>query len=356
MRNRLVVCAIVLFGSATLAASGAIFSACGSTAGQQVKDTFEQGLGRAPRYVTGAFQGTLAIGRHRTRTKGKDTTELFVGKLERGRESGWLRSFEGLMPGRPVGSVPFRDDLLVFGVFTGDLAMDLHRLKAGDRQGVFMAKFTPTGRATFLKLPLIAPFVAGPTIVDDGRVVRLSVPYRGDAIVGKEKYSGEGIIELDVDAEGEVVRSRLSGRGGVPTSPAGTAPTRAFLEPGAPRSGYLLAMMQAGTCNRCAVGTPQSDPSCAGCRNNVCPIDPWCCSTGWDRICMDEAMARCPGERCECPHATNQEGNMCHVACDSGSGRGACVTQICGADFYCCSVKWDGQCASAAAQCNPPNP
>ena len=34
--------------------------------------------------------------------------------------------------------------------------------------------------------------------------------------------------------------------------------------------------------------------SCSGCCQLVCSIDPFCCDTQWDRICVSEAMQLCP--------------------------------------------------------------
>ncbi|MGE0547957.1 MAG: trypsin-like serine protease [Kofleriaceae bacterium] len=56
----------------------------------------------------------------------------------------------------------------------------------------------------------------------------------------------------------------------------------------------------AGSCDHdvCEQGTPL-DTSCSECTAQVCSVDPYCCETSWDGICVNEAAsmcgASCPG-------------------------------------------------------------
>lgn len=54
------------------------------------------------------------------------------------------------------------------------------------------------------------------------------------------------------------------------------------------------------TCHdACAVG-PRMQPSCSDCAAAVCALDPYCCDTAWDSLCVDEAASTC-GAACDAP-------------------------------------------------------
>jgi hypothetical protein len=52
--------------------------------------------------------------------------------------------------------------------------------------------------------------------------------------------------------------------------------------------------MQGGTCSHspCQLG-PALDPNCDPCASLICGLDPYCCSTDWDSICVDNAAFFC---------------------------------------------------------------
>lgn len=130
------------------------------------------------------------------------------------------------------------------------------------------------------------------------------------------------------------------------------------------------------------------DPNCHPCVWDVCQADPYCCMTGWNQQCADEAAPLCacpnsggggsdsgsggagpgtggtdpgiggsdPGIGGSDPGGTGGGGPIggtCdHGLCETGpvldSSCDPCVDTICSADDYCCSVEWDVFCVFAA--------
>ena len=84
---------------------------------------------------------------------------------------------------------------------------------------------------------------------------------------------------------------------------------------------------------------------CDACVTEICAVDSYCCSTAWDRLCVNEVGSVC-GKSCS--------GNSCaHAICTSGgnlaNGCDPCVTQICTVDSYCCTTAWDSICVGEVA-------
>jgi hypothetical protein len=91
--------------------------------------------------------------------------------------------------------------------------------------------------------------------------------------------------------------------------------------------------------------TPSEKPFCndAACCEAVCTIDPFCCSTRWDGICISLAVERCTGlcgivgaGSCFSPRET--------PACEDQ----ICCIAVCAADPFCCESQWDAECATMA--------
>ncbi|MSP24807.1 MAG: hypothetical protein EXR75_06495 [Myxococcales bacterium] len=105
--------------------------------------------------------------------------------------------------------------------------------------------------------------------------------------------------------------------------------------------------MGSGMCDHkvCDAGGPLNT-SCSDCAANVCAQDSYCCDTSWDAQCVKEADTYC-NNVCtgggSCQHDPCTEGDALSAAC------GQCVTDICAADSFCCSQKWDSLCTTAAA-------
>lgn len=83
------------------------------------------------------------------------------------------------------------------------------------------------------------------------------------------------------------------------------------------------------------------------CCNSVCGRDPYCCIVEWDVDCVEGANGYCGltcgsrAESCFSPHAS--------PGCDNV----ACCQQVCPADPFCCSTEWDENCVAAAQNsCN----
>jgi hypothetical protein len=115
------------------------------------------------------------------------------------------------------------------------------------------------------------------------------------------------------------------------------------------------------------------------CANDVCALDPFCCSTGWDSICASTAIetpsCNCPIPGCTNPLALNynpaatvEDGSCTYdpeLCCSSLGGSGIfcpltdCANDVCAFDPFCCDTGWDGVCVSTAVvtpSCNCPIP
>ena len=100
---------------------------------------------------------------------------------------------------------------------------------------------------------------------------------------------------------------------------------------------------------------PHSTPSCqdAACCASVCAADPFCCTTQWDTLCVNGAIALCP-------NCGDPETGSCYTVhatpfCDNAT----CCETICATDPFCCNQRWDSLCVTAAingcAGCGNPN-
>jgi hypothetical protein len=94
----------------------------------------------------------------------------------------------------------------------------------------------------------------------------------------------------------------------------------------------------------CTTGTPGcSDEACC---NIVCGADPFCCQTAWDTICVNEAVSMC-GIVCgggACPNPKHD----CFTTGGPGCSDVDCCNTVCAADPFCCSTAWDGICVNEA--------
>jgi hypothetical protein len=108
-----------------------------------------------------------------------------------------------------------------------------------------------------------------------------------------------------------------------------------------PTSGnFVLNINPPGGDGFCCIGNGSpgcTDPSC---QQEVCAIDPTCCSGVWDQECADLAVTNCAA--CQ-PEALGDccEGNPGQPGCEDL----ACAANICSFDSYCCNVSWEPFCA-----------
>jgi hypothetical protein len=88
-------------------------------------------------------------------------------------------------------------------------------------------------------------------------------------------------------------------------------------------------------------GSGCTEPACEGC---VCGLDPFCCDTQWDAVCVQVGQDECFAD-CGC---VAPPGDCCAPGPGAGCVLGACEACVCGADPVCCEVQWDAGCASEA--------
>ena len=87
-------------------------------------------------------------------------------------------------------------------------------------------------------------------------------------------------------------------------------------------------------CCSFGIGAGCSDVSVEAC---VCAADPYCCSTEWDSICVDEVESLACG-RCSDPVA------CCTAIASPGCDVWPVEQCVCDADDFCCTDEWDSIC------------
>ncbi len=87
---------------------------------------------------------------------------------------------------------------------------------------------------------------------------------------------------------------------------------------------------------------------CSTCVAEICAVDPFCCNFGWDSVCVNQVSTVCGSWECStCAHSPCVTGFALVNGCDAGFG--GCVGAICAADPFCCSTSWDGLCVQQVA-------
>jgi hypothetical protein len=76
-----------------------------------------------------------------------------------------------------------------------------------------------------------------------------------------------------------------------------------------------------------------------GCTFQVCNVDPYCCNTAWDSKCLAEVPSIC-GSECFPPH------DVCETGGPLNLYTSFCTEQICNVDPYCCGTAWDNLCVA----------
>ena len=94
--------------------------------------------------------------------------------------------------------------------------------------------------------------------------------------------------------------------------------------------------------DKCSTGGTLNS-SCDPCVAQICSVDPFCCATSWDSLCVSEVQSVC-GESCgganSCAHNKCSTGVALTSSCDP------CVAQVCAQDSYCCNNSWDSICVA----------
>jgi hypothetical protein len=80
------------------------------------------------------------------------------------------------------------------------------------------------------------------------------------------------------------------------------------------------------------------------CCNEVCGLDPFCCDTSWDSLCVDSAKENCSPTGCG--YATHN----CLVTGSAGCTATDCCNLVCALDSFCCDNSWDSICVDEAEE------
>ena len=104
-----------------------------------------------------------------------------------------------------------------------------------------------------------------------------------------------------------------------------------------------ITMCLCGGLNTGDCSSTHSNPWCndAGCCETVCEMDGFCCDVAWDDLCVFYANLNC-----SC--GAGQTGNCFFVHDDPWCHRGACCSEVCISDPFCCDVQWDNFCVGDA--------
>lgn len=88
--------------------------------------------------------------------------------------------------------------------------------------------------------------------------------------------------------------------------------------------------------------TAHTTPHCAdaSCCTTVCAIDPFCCNSSWDNICVSQAWDLC--RNC------GAGSGSCYSSHGPGCEDISCCANVCTADPFCCSASWDSICVDRA--------
>ncbi|MBX7077922.1 MAG: hypothetical protein K1X88_01970 [Nannocystaceae bacterium] len=90
----------------------------------------------------------------------------------------------------------------------------------------------------------------------------------------------------------------------------------------------------------------------------VCAADPYCCTDGWDELCVDHVATLSCGS-CAGASADARTIEGCCAAHDTPACADDVVAQcVCASEPFCCAVAWDELCVDAIAtlgcgECNP---
>ena len=93
------------------------------------------------------------------------------------------------------------------------------------------------------------------------------------------------------------------------------------------------------------------EPGCAdsACCLPTCFVDPFCCDTKWDEVCVEKASeVIC---RDTPPDVCGPGAGDCNAAAGNGTPGcedALCCQAVCLEDPYCCLTEWDNYCAAAA--------
>jgi hypothetical protein len=119
----------------------------------------------------------------------------------------------------------------------------------------------------------------------------------------------------------------------------------------------LQSVGDCSTCGHdvCSIGALLS-PNCLDpCAGEICAVDPYCCDTSWDALCVEQVRtvcgrATCPDSQGACAHGLCWTGSALTTSCDDPPITPGCVATVCANDAFCCdpiSGQWDLFCVAA---------
>lgn len=101
----------------------------------------------------------------------------------------------------------------------------------------------------------------------------------------------------------------------------------------------------------CTAPAGNAAPGCsdAECCNAVCDVDRFCCLTQWDSTCAEEAAGICGGGFDSCGPGQGSCTDPFRLA-TPGCEDEACCNDICAVDPMCCTESWDQVCSLRSAE------
>ena len=104
-------------------------------------------------------------------------------------------------------------------------------------------------------------------------------------------------------------------------------------------AGPFCGDFDAGSCYEANGSRGCSNQDCCA---TVCAVDPFCCNTNWDSICVGRAFDLCG-------NCGGADAGDCFVSNGSpGCELDSCCQAVCVDDPFCCNSTWDGICADSA--------
>lgn len=86
-------------------------------------------------------------------------------------------------------------------------------------------------------------------------------------------------------------------------------------------------------------------PGCSACVTEICGVDAFCCNNSWDAVCVAQVATVCADTQCNsCAHSVCVTGVPLVSTCDSATL--GCAGLICAQDPFCCSTNWDAVCVN----------
>src|SRR5262249_2767241 len=95
--------------------------------------------------------------------------------------------------------------------------------------------------------------------------------------------------------------------------------------------------------SQCLTGTALNATLCGAAAPAVCAQDPFCCGFAWDSFCVNEVYSLGKNLSCNiaaCAHPLCATGSTLARGCDPNGH----VTAVCAIDPFCCNSSWDAIC------------